>query len=146
MWEAFQRFKALDSRAQKIFGRAVILFPLVALSLRFRGFNQTRASLQTGLPRESQDANPRESVPTICRMVKAAGHYGLVHPNCLEESLVLWHFLRREKITPVLRIGVRKLHGKFEAHAWVECRGRPLNDREDVGLRFRPFHRAIAPG
>jgi Transglutaminase-like superfamily len=129
MWEAFQRFKALDSNAQKLFGHAVILFPWVLVSLRFRGFKKTQASLQKKLPRESQcrNRNAAETVQTVCRLVKAGGHYGIVHPNCLEESLVLWYFLQRENVTAALRIGVRKSRGEFEAHAWVEYQGAALN-------------------
>jgi len=130
MWEAFQRFRALDSKAQKIFGHAVILLPWVMGSLRLRGFKKTQANLQKNLRRVSQSkrlGTGIASVETVCRMVKAAGRYGFARPNCLEESLVLWYLLQRECLTAALRIGVRKSQGEFEAHAWVEYQGTALN-------------------
>lgn len=128
MWEAFQRFKALDSKAQKIFGHAAILLPWVMASLRLRGFRRTQASLQESLRRVSErPVTGTAPVETVCRMVKAAGQYGLAHPNCLEESLVLWYLLQRECIAASLRIGVRKSQGEFQAHAWVEYQGAALN-------------------
>jgi hypothetical protein len=141
MWEAFQRFKALDAKAQKIFGRAVILFPFVILSLRFRGFKKTKASLQSKLPSNlnAPDPQPTETVRTICRMVKAGAHYGMVHPNCLEESLVLWYFLQREDLPAALRIGVRKSQERFEAHAWVEYYGVALNQGEWTHPHYAAF-------
>ena len=133
MWEAIQRFRALDSEAQRVFARAVILLPWVMLSLRLRGFKRTQARLQEKLSRVSrQPENVAGSiVQTACHMVKAAGRRGLAHPNCLEESLVLWYFLRRENIPAALRIGVRKTQGEFEAHAWVEYQGAILNQGDE---------------
>ena len=133
MWEAYQRFRALDPKAQKFFGRAVILLPWVMVSLRLRGFKKTQARLQERLPPAPQVASgaDHEMVQTICRMVKAAGHYGIARPNCLEESLVLWYLLQRERAAAALRIGVRKSSGEFEAHAWVEYHGAALNQGDE---------------
>ena len=141
MWEAFQRFKALDSNAQKLFGQVVILFPWVLVSLRLRGFKKTKAGLQKKLPRDSQrlNRNAAATVQVVCRMVKAAGHYGIVHPNCLEESLVLWYLLQRENVTAALRIGVRKNQGEFEAHAWVEYQGAALNQGQWTHPHYAAF-------
>jgi len=141
MWEAFQRFRTLDSNAQKTFGRAVIFLPWVMVSLRLRGFNKTRARLQQKLARVPQTADPSPGpiVQTVCRVVKAAGHYGLVHPNCLEESLVLWYFLRLQNVPAALRIGVRKSQGQFEAHAWVEYLGTALNQGEWTHPHYAAF-------
>lgn len=141
MWEAFQRFRSLDSKARKTFGRAVIFLPWVMASLRLRGFQATRARLQERLARVPQIAETSHDaiVQTVCRMVKAAGHYGLAHPNCLEESLVLWYFLQRENIPVALRIGVRKSLGEFEAHAWVEYQGTALNQGEWTHPHYAAF-------
>jgi hypothetical protein len=54
--------------------------------------------------------------------------------------------LRREGIETVLRVGVNRESGTLHAHAWVEYLGRPLNDADDVALRFPPFaHDFVAP-
>lgn len=133
MWEAFQRFRALDAKAQRIFGRGVILLPWAMVSLRLRGFKKTQARLRGKLVSTPQwaTAGDRAIVEMVCRMVKAAGHYGIARPNCLEESLVLWYLLQRERVPAALRIGVRKSQGEFEAHAWVEYQGVTLNQGDE---------------
>ena len=141
MWEAFQRFRILDSKAQRLFGRAVILLSWVKLSLRWRGFKATQALLRTKVPAGSSRANPNpaDTVPRVARMVRAAAHHGLAHPNCLEESLVLWYLLLRTGIDAPLRIGVRRHQGNFEAHAWVEYEGTPLNQTEWTHPHYAAF-------
>ena len=69
------------------------------------------------------------------RPVMAASQ-GPCRANCLKQSLALWWLLRLTGIESALRIGVRKGPVGVEAHAWIECRGPPLNDREDVSIRF----------
>jgi hypothetical protein len=46
MWGQFRRFSALKRPTQGLFQRAMVLLPLVALSLRWRGLRATQASLK----------------------------------------------------------------------------------------------------
>jgi hypothetical protein len=79
----------------------------------------------------STDWNPRAW--HIMRLTRLASRRGLVHGNCLSQSLTLWWLLCRAGIESQLRIGVRRNADKFLAHAWIELAGFPLNDRiEDV--------------
>lgn len=48
---------------------------------------------------------------------------------CLEQSLALWTLLRRRGIEADLRLGVQPY--PFGAHAWVEHRGEPVNERPE---------------
>ncbi|WP_206437529.1 MULTISPECIES: lasso peptide biosynthesis B2 protein [unclassified Mesorhizobium] len=75
------------------------------------------------------------------RLVSIAAYRGSYSGNCLKRSMTLWFLLRRQGIEGELRIGTRKADGKFEAHAWVEYRGKVLNDTVDVGERFAAFKR-----
>lgn len=131
MWKAFQRYRELDPEARKLFWRAAVLLASVGVSLRTKGFRRTSEKLRKNLltaPKEAVVATAwAESVERTCRMVKAGARYGWGHPTCLEQSLVLWYLLQRQKIPARFRIGVRKDKRKFEAHAWVEYEGRPLN-------------------
>src|ERR1700739_588942 len=140
MWKTFQRYKELDSEARKLFWQAAILFPVVAVSLRIRGFRGTNERLRRKLSRQRRE--PRRAggneaaLQKTCRMVKAGAQYGLGHPTCLEQSLVLWYLLQSQKIPARLRIGVRKAAGKFEAHAWVEYEGTRLNQSEELHQHY----------
>lgn len=77
-------------------------------------------------------------------MVRTAGRYGFTHPTCLQESLALWCILGRQGIPCDLRVGVRKQAEKFEAHAWVERCGMPLNENEGLHQHYAAFDSALA--
>ena len=143
MWEQLRRYRALDSSARKVFHRAVVLLPLISASLRFAGFKKTQASLQRRLagwaPAPARPAEVTERVTKTCRMVRAAAHYGMAGATCLEQSPALWYLLGRQGISSKLRIGVRKNEQQFEAHAWVEYAGAPLNQTDDSHHHYAAF-------
>jgi len=126
-----------------MFWRALALLPAIATSLRLRGYQKTFRSLRQraeGWCAQPVD-EPRNAgrVETTCRMVRAAARYGTGKANCLVESLTLWYLLRRQGIAASLRIGVRKEREKFEAHAWVEYGGVPLNQMEGQHAHYAAF-------
>lgn len=143
MWKAFQRYRQLDTEARRLFWRAATLQPMVAVSLRMRGFRRTNEGLRKKLSRqriETDGPAPNTSkLEQTCRMVKASAHYGLGQPTCLEQSLVLWYLLQSQRIPARFRIGVRKNTGRFEAHAWVEYEGVPLNQSEELHQHYVAF-------
>jgi len=145
MWARFRQFSALERPARRSFFFAAALLPVISLSLRFRGFARTKAFLQAhfGSPR------PSKELYSICpkvtaRMVRAAGRYGFSRTTCLQESLALWCILGRQGVPCDLRVGVRKEAEKFEAHAWVERHGIPLNEPEGVHQHYAAFDAALA--
>jgi hypothetical protein len=128
--------------------QALLLLPLTGMALRLLGFKRWQSVLASLSPlgessRVGQASAPVQQAQVSARMVQAAACHGPYRASCLPESLTLWWLLRRQRIHSDLRIGVRKLAGRFEAHAWVECQGVALNDSDAVHLRFLPFHRAI---
>lgn len=123
MLEQIRRFNALERPEQELFLRAYCLLPLISISLRWRGFRKTKASLERFLPVTYGSQNP-DAEKRACRteqLVRSAVQHGIGHPSCLEISLALWWLLARQGIASDLRVGVRKDGEKFEAHAWVEC-------------------------
>lgn len=143
MWETYQRYRALDAETRKTFRRAVVLLPLIGVSLRARGYKKTQVYLQKRLDGvtalQAQQERNTANVENTCRMVRAAARYGLGHPTCLEESLALWYLLRGQGTAANLRIGVRKLADKFEAHAWVEWQGAALNQADKMHHHYAAF-------
>jgi transglutaminase-like putative cysteine protease len=57
--------------------------------------------------------------------------------RCLEQSLALYVLLRRRGVPVRLRLGVQPY--PFNAHAWVELNGAPLNERVETVRQFVPF-------
>jgi Transglutaminase-like superfamily len=148
MWKPFQRYRVLDPETRELFHRALALLPMIAFSLRLRGFKKTREALQRkpspDSPQKTAKEKAAEKVQKTCRMVKAAAHYGIVRPSCLVESLALWHLLQRQNIPARLRIGVHKLPNKFEAHAWVEYESSALNQAEGEHQHYAAFDRGFS--
>lgn len=142
MWERLRRFSALERLAQGLFLRASVLLPLVALSLRWRGFRATQAALERFLSNASQEPDAAllsKDAAVTAHMVNAADRHGLVHPSCLAKSLTLWWLLGRQGIPSRLRIGIRKEKEKFEAHAWVEREGAAVNEPEEHHRHYAAF-------
>lgn len=146
MWERLRRFSALERPARGLFLRAAALLPLISLSLRACGFRKTQAFLQKFVSLHSHPADTSASITAdlTARMVRAAVRNSLGHPTCLEESLALWCLLGRQGIGSDLRVGVRKVGEKFEAHAWVERDGVALNEPEAKHQHFAAFDAALA--
>jgi hypothetical protein len=146
MWKRIRQFSALERAARGLFLRACVLLPLISVSLRWRGFRKTKASLQHFLSASYGSQNPgaQAHARLTAQMVRAAEHHGIGYPSCLEISLALWWLLARQGISSDLRVGVRKEGEKFEAHAWVEYGGAPLNELETEHQHFAAFDAALA--
>lgn len=80
---------------------------------------------------------PDSTVADIARQVATAAAFYPGRAQCLEQSLALYILLRRRGVGAQLRIGVQPF--PFVAHAWVEHRGRPVNEQEDFVTRLAPF-------
>jgi hypothetical protein len=147
MWERLRRFSALERSAQSLFLRAMVLLPLVSLSLRWRGFRATQAVLQRSLSNasfEQSHVKLHERAALTAHLVNSADRHGLSHPSCLAKSLTLWWLLERQGIESHLRIGIRKEEEKLEAHAWVERDGAALNEPEEHHRHYAAFAGALS--
>lgn len=147
MLKSLRRFSALEWTAQTLFLRALVMLPLVGLSLKLRGFEATRSTLRKTLShaKPSSDSDSlNKQIGLTAHMVNAADRHGLVHPSCLVKSLTLWCLLGRQGIPSELRVGVRKEGGQFEAHAWVEREGTALNEPEERHHHYAAFDAALA--
>ena len=122
---------------------AMLLLPLFWMGLRLLGLSR----LGTWINRSPVVARaPRLRPPpaAIGILVNIAGKHVPFPSTCLTRSLVLNWLLHRRGVHSELRMGVRLILGKLEAHAWVEHEGRPINDAEDVADRFAPFDEPIS--
>ncbi|MGI9041528.1 MAG: lasso peptide biosynthesis B2 protein [Gemmatimonadales bacterium] len=113
------------------------MITLMKLMLRLRGFSGTIAWI-----RQRVDSVPLSGSPdleTIRRVEYAVAMAGALYPAramCLEQSFTLYYLLRREGVAVRYCQGVTP--HPFEAHAWVEHRGEPINDvAEHVRLFVR---------
>ena len=147
MLKSLRKFSALERPAQALFLRALLLLPLVSLSLRLRGFRSTQSLLENSLSHAVAERHAdlaKKQAAWTARMVHAADRHGFVHPTCLAKSLTLWWLLGRQGITSRLRIGIRKEKEKLEAHAWVEREGAALNEPEEQHRHYAAFDATLA--
>lgn len=63
-------------------------------------------------------------------------HIGMIRPNCMKQSLVLFHFLRQWGHPVALYFGVAKQGGTLAGHCWVELAGRPFGEKDDPRRAF----------
>ena len=146
--------------------QALILLPLIHLSLNIWGFKRTYSLLRniavfSWMQHEVNLTPPSaplsllrrgdgewgmgngensisEQILATASMVKIAAKY-YKWATCLRKSLALWFLLRRQGITTELQIGTRFDAGEFQAHAWVEYQGFVVGDRPQVKQYFASF-------
>ena len=58
-------------------------------------------------------------------------HIGVFRPNCVKQSLVLFHFLRQWGAPVALYFGVAKHSDTLAGHCWVELDGQPLGEADE---------------
>jgi hypothetical protein len=145
----WRRFRELSWTERGLLGQGLVLLPLMTLALWTLGFRRWQAALSRLSPIRTRAGKDKATLigegRATARLVDAAARHGPYRASCLPRSLTLWWLLRRRGIDGDLRIGVRKLAGQFQAHAWVEYHGAVLNDWPDVSQRFAAFARSIAP-
>lgn len=119
--------------------RVAALLHLTSLSLRLLGYERTRAlhaRLAGHGPVHTRD--PWPDIHCYGPLITDLGTRGRIRALCLARSLALQTILRRRGIATHLCFGVTAPRD-FQAHAWLEIDGRPINDSENVAARYRPL-------
>jgi hypothetical protein len=137
------KLRALTGAERRLLIVSCLAMPLVAGAVSLVGFRRVHAVLvrwprPTGTPFPTVEAAWARA-RSVAGVVSIAAGPGPVRATCLRRSLLLWWLLRRDGIETSLRVGVNRDGGSLNAHAWVEYRGRPLNDAEDIAARFPAF-------
>jgi hypothetical protein len=139
MSAGWRRWGALPARDRRLFAGLLALLPLVAAAIRLFGLAQVQRTMIRWTPDRPAAAGRDVDARALARLVDAAARRAPGRPSCLPRSLTLWWLLRRRGTDSTLRIGVRTVAGRLEAHAWVDHAGQPVNDTADVAERFPPF-------
>jgi hypothetical protein len=139
------KLRALSGEERRLLAVAIAATPMVTVGLSILGFRRLLA-VMSSWPRRGSGSAPIETAAlpraqSVAKVVAIASGPRSIRASCLRRSLLLWWLLRHDGIETVLRVGVNRDGGGLHAHAWVEYLGRPLNDVEDVALRFPPFGR-----
>lgn len=121
------------------FGLIQAWFLLLGIDLALRGWSLPQ--VERGLNRFSgRTASPSPiPAPRWAELVRIAAVHHLLPMRCLQRSLALQLFLRRQGIDAELRIGVQKDKDRLQAHAWVEAAGSPIGETPAIESRFLPL-------
>jgi hypothetical protein len=97
---------------------AVLMLPMVSLSLKQKGFRKTEKFLAR-FSRTEIEADSTFRVGQAARMVSVAANNGFFLAQCLDQAVTLWWMLGLMGIRSTIRFGVYKTEKGIEAHAWV---------------------------
>ena len=61
---------------------------------------------------------------------------GMIRPNCMKQSLLLFHFLRQWDAPVTIHFGAATRDGALEGHCWVELAGQPFGEKDDPQRAF----------
>ncbi len=57
-------------------------------------------------------------------------------PNCLNRSVILYHFLHKLGVAVKINFGVRKADNNIEGHGWLTLRGKPYLEESNPYKTF----------
>lgn len=116
--------------------RIGLLIPVIEIWMRASSFQRCQRGLlrlARALPPYTRKVTSPAEAEKLARLVALGNQrYSLYPADCLTVSLALQYVITRLGGQAELCLGVRTITGQFEAHAWVEVEGMPLNQLESV--------------
>ena len=116
---------------------ALLLVGLLDLALRWGGFARAVGLARRLAGKRTVSSRQRSAAHAVCHRVTMASVFYPGRALCLEQSLALYVLLRRRGIDAELKLGVQPY--PFNAHAWVELGGQPLNESAETIREFVPM-------
>ena len=118
--------------------------PVISIALRLVGYVRLRRFIEHWVPLQRHVALSKpnlEFARRLAELAAIAGRQPGIDATCLRQALLVYAWLRHEGFDPEFRLGGRKMDGKFDAHAWLELGGLPL-DQVPSGFVCWPRHSA----
>jgi hypothetical protein len=114
----------------------------VRAHLKLRGFGPSVRWARGLAARAASADGPSEIVEATAYRVAVAAAFFPGRAVCLEQSLALYVLLRRRGVPAELSLGVQAY--PFQAHAWVELNGEPVNEDAETVEKFRRMPQVAA--
>jgi hypothetical protein len=146
-----KKFLHLSIRERQMFVQAVLLLPLIHLSLCLLGYHRLHKITEKLIPIKEVKSSPSEADNTvyqakeITRIVAIGAEHGFFQASCLRRTFLDWVFLRRNGIQSSICFGVRRIGQQLEAHAWLEYEGIVINDVASVQENYLVLCNAFPP-
>jgi hypothetical protein len=141
---AVRRYLALSAAERWLLMRAMVALAAVDLRLRVHGFRRLIESTEQKPRPVARRITDRDMLHAreYARWIEFASRHHLVRARCLHRSLALHRWLMQDGLPSDLRIGVRKVDGELQAHAWVELAGNAVSDQLAAIAAYIPLARA----
>src|SRR5258705_9612734 len=115
------KLRALTGAEKRLLAVALAAMPLVAAGVSILGFRRLHAAMGRW-PRRRPGYGPIDGAAlararSVAKVVGLAAGTGTLRASCLRRSLLLWWLLRHDGIEAVVRVGVNRDGGRFQAHA-----------------------------
>lgn len=124
-----RRFLALPPAARWRYVRALAAVARTDLALRTVGYQRSVTRAERGAPAARQaTVSEIQRARQLARAVEAAARVYPLHAECLHRAVTLHRLLRHAGLPAAMRIGVRRVEGALNAHAWVELGGEVVSD------------------
>ena len=136
---AIRRFASLTNRERCLVARACVSLVLVDIALRLFGFRRFVGQPSGRETTRSVRATDLQRAREYAHWIDLAARHHWVHAQCLHRSLVLDWWLRRERLSSNLRIGVLRDGTGVLGHAWVELAGQVVGDHATTVATFTPL-------
>jgi hypothetical protein len=133
---ALRRLRAFDWEQRRIAAAAVVVLPVLHFTARVGGLRSIRRLLRVGAVTADRPDAVAVGKHLATPIGVTADHIRLDQRSCVARATFLWWLLRRRAIPAEVVIGSHRVDGRFEAHAWVEVDGQPVDDTPDVRERF----------
>lgn len=130
------RLRALLPAERRLLARALLLLPAYAIGVRLAGLRHTREWFRS--LHAIEDATEQQAVRMAAAVARRAPWKG----GCLPAALTLERLLAAQGIDSELRLGVRRVGARFEAHAWLERDGECIFDTSGEPGSFAPLEPA----
>lgn len=132
---------------QKIFKLKLLLFiNFVSICLKAFSLKNTIKILDKLVHTKSIKNTPENPVIFLKRFVPLINHlskYTFLRCMCLETSLIIRYFAKRNNIECELKLGTNITDKKFIAHAWIEVDGNVVSELEDQRDKYVQFNNSI---
>lgn len=109
-----------------------------ALLVQLRGLKRAARTvwrIAGDVPTRPKPAFPSQFAAGRARAIARVADRMVPMPRCLPRALLLAALLRRRGVAAELCLGTR-VRGPFDAHAWVEIEGEPVNEADDLGTAY----------
>ncbi|MBN2117193.1 MAG: lasso peptide biosynthesis B2 protein [Anaerolineales bacterium] len=123
----------LSAEDWMLFLQAWVWLLIFDIGLRTRPFSELQAfaARLTSHPIPSPEQTEKQLRMLKVAVARAGSHH-LYPMTCLRRSLALQKMLAQRGVAAELKIGVYKELDLLNAHAWVECQGKPIGEPEKV--------------